>query len=198
MTIKQTVDAAENIQVMNLIRLPYNQLADEMERKGELFIQASNLTRSNWRKAKWESKAIHALDQARRFRADYAWGQEARRDRREFRESLSEQGLQIFEVIDSYTFSTQPFPLEYARTCAYRDCEDLAKLGFKARTMGVDIVRRSTRCPYWGGTYDSSYGKYVVLIEGLPMDAELARRAHTAHLVALCGPLMADKQYREF
>jgi hypothetical protein len=133
---------------------------------------------SGWRARKWSALADSARIQAERWEADQRYTDEARRDQRELRESYQDAGLVLVGVRDSYTFSSQPFALDAARSSAQASVSVLRALGFSAHALLVDFVPVSVRCPYWGGTYSANRGAYHILVDGVPMVGEMAKRAY--------------------
>jgi hypothetical protein len=97
--------------------------------------------------------------------------------RREDNESWNAAGWYCVTTFDSYTFSTQPFPYEYACSTARIWQDKLTALGHETVLDSPNHVSRSQRCPYWGGSYSADTGTVCVLVKcGTPMELELIRR----------------------
>lgn len=110
------------------------------------------------------------------------WNPEHRAQRREDNEAWQDAGWYCIDAIDSYTFSTQPFPYEYANSTARSYCDRLRAMGIMCRTESPDHVSRSQRCSYWGGSYSADTGTVCILVKcDTVAELEQIRRAYAAN-----------------
>jgi hypothetical protein len=110
---------------------------------------------------------------------DIRYNQEIRAKRKEDRDAWQAEGWRPLNVIDSGTFSTQPWPLEYAASHARREQETLKALGYESRQECPDYQAHRIYDSYWGTTYNQPSGHVVILVKvGTELELELAKRAY--------------------
>lgn len=170
----------------------------EMLARGALFCGSNALWAeciATWRniaqRTKWvrlrkvaDREIARANDYLARDKANERYCLELRAKRSEDRQGWEARGYRVFNVVDSYCFSTQPSPMYCAESWARRIIETLDGLGISGVIQeSPDYEYHSVRCPYWGSSYSNPTGHVVVLVPAdTPMDLEVIRRKYAAHM----------------
>ena len=144
---------------------------------------ASARTRSKRRQKSIQKQRAYVESYIMSNARNIAYCLELRAQRQEDCDAWQTEGYRVFDVIDSYSFSTQPFPFEYACSSARDKQKTLRELGIESKTESPDYVYRSVRCSYWGGTYSNPTGHVVILVKAdTPMELELIRRSYREYM----------------